>query len=144
MLLEAGADPNVEYFDGGAPLIAAVHNGDSEMVRLLLEAGADPNSKTRSRSDHLGRPLDGVDILVEIVIANRGLTDALEKIRLLLEAGADPNAKAASDPHARNNVPILARIYTDSYTKSSNELLRLLVEAGANPNPCLRCWGWGG
>lgn len=42
MLLEAGADPNVEQQDGFRPLHSAAQNGNADLVRLLLEHGANP------------------------------------------------------------------------------------------------------
>lgn len=42
MLLETGADPNVQQAQGFTPLHSAAQNGDLEAVRALLEAGADP------------------------------------------------------------------------------------------------------
>ncbi|XP_042563213.1 ankyrin repeat and SOCS box protein 2-like [Clupea harengus] len=41
MLLEAGADPNVDAFN---PLLVAVRHGNAPMVALLLEYGADVNA----------------------------------------------------------------------------------------------------
>ena len=45
MLLEAGADPNLESGgeDEGTPLCAAASWGHAGIVRLLLQHGADPN-----------------------------------------------------------------------------------------------------
>ena len=63
-LLRRGADPNIETYAGGTPLIAALDSVqryshreeiDSyecafEMIKLLLEAGADPDKKSKSGS----------------------------------------------------------------------------------------------
>ena len=53
LLLEAGADPNIQVqssiiplINGATALIIAVFNGDKETVQLLLKAGADPNKAT--------------------------------------------------------------------------------------------------
>lgn len=45
LLLENGADPNVQQEGGWTPLHLAVNNYDHEMVRLLLEHDADPRHK---------------------------------------------------------------------------------------------------
>lgn len=63
-LLRRGADPNIETYAGGTPLIAALDSVqrhshreeiDSyecafEMIKLLLEAGANPDKKSKSGS----------------------------------------------------------------------------------------------
>ena len=40
LLLEHGADPNARQQDDFTPLMAAEHNGDERLRRLLLESGA--------------------------------------------------------------------------------------------------------
>jgi ankyrin repeat protein len=42
LLLEAGADPNLQQRGGFTPLHEAAHSDDVEMARLLLDHGADP------------------------------------------------------------------------------------------------------
>jgi hypothetical protein len=42
-LLELGADPNVLGEEKSSPLVPAMLNMDTEMLRILLDAGADPN-----------------------------------------------------------------------------------------------------
>jgi ankyrin repeat protein len=49
-MLRLGADPNALSQDGSSPLLAAVLNLDTEMLRLLVDAGADPNV-VRIRTD---------------------------------------------------------------------------------------------
>jgi len=43
LLLEHGADPNIQNKDGMTPLHFATERGSPEVVKLLLEHGADPN-----------------------------------------------------------------------------------------------------
>jgi hypothetical protein len=46
MLLEQGAEANLQDKDGNTALMRASQNGHDEVVRLLLENGADPNIQT--------------------------------------------------------------------------------------------------
>ena len=43
ILLDAGADPNVQQDGGMSPLHEAVYNANSELVDLLLDSGANPH-----------------------------------------------------------------------------------------------------
>ena len=85
MLLEAGADPNVEYQEGWTCLTYAIWYSHYGTVELLLKFGADVN-----QSSQMGSPL---------YLASFGskLTESLQKtqsvelVRELLLRGADPN-----------------------------------------------------
>jgi len=96
MLLERGADPNMQLFfrpaglrgstntRGSTPLIRAAANGDLEVVRLLLEHGADPTLYMADRQTP-----------IHAVLAGRASEqDALELIEILHEAGTDVNVVA--------------------------------------------------
>jgi cytohesin len=77
LLLEHGADPNIQDNNGRTPLHWAAWKGHLEVVELLLEHGADPNVQ-----DYGGMtPL------------HYAATGHLEVVELLLEHGADPNIK---------------------------------------------------
>jgi ankyrin repeat protein len=49
LLLEAGADPNVEQQGGFTPLYGARHQGDEEMAQMLLDHGAQDSSDVPSK-----------------------------------------------------------------------------------------------
>jgi ankyrin repeat protein len=96
LLLERGADPNVQYFfkpanargtlqtRGVTALIRAAANADTEVVKLLLEHGADATIATADRQTP-----------IHAVLAGRAPEpQALELIRLLQKAGADVNVTA--------------------------------------------------
>jgi hypothetical protein len=51
LLIEAGADPNIQFRVGELPLHAAIQQRDLAMVRRLLKAGAD--TRTRDKSGNL-------------------------------------------------------------------------------------------
>ena len=96
MLLERGADPNMQVFfrpaglrgstvtRGSTPLIRAATNADPEVVELLLEYGADANLHMADRQTP-----------IHAVLAGRAPeSQALELIRVLHEAGTDVNVVA--------------------------------------------------
>ena len=81
-LLANGADPNAQYNENGASVLAGLsHIRKAECVRRLLAGGADPNK---------GREESGETPLHHVLAAD------LEVVMALLEAGADPNRKANS------------------------------------------------
>ena len=55
LLLEAGANPNIQNTNGNTPLIRAVAQGYTEITKLLLEHGANPhirNNDLMTAADH--------------------------------------------------------------------------------------------
>lgn len=78
LLLEAGADPNLESGaeDEGMPLCAAASWGRTEIVRLLLQHGADPSAPDRGP-------------MTALAWAERNRY--AEVVDLLLKAGGDPS-----------------------------------------------------
>jgi ankyrin repeat protein len=96
LLLERGADPNMQLFfkpanargdvytRGGTPLIRAAVNADVEVMKLLLKHGADATVYTADRQTP-----------IHAVLAGRAVEpQALEMIRLLHKAGTDVNVVA--------------------------------------------------
>ena len=68
LLLELGADINVESDDGSTPLHEASSNGELEVVRLLLECGADVEAETTDGKTPLQVAVKyGYDKVVELL-----------------------------------------------------------------------------
>lgn len=71
MLLEAGADPNLQAIDGKTALMVAAANNHEGIARQLLEAGADPSVKNlagETAADIAARI--GYERLVELLRSN--------------------------------------------------------------------------
>ena len=104
LLLETGADKNLQDRDARTALILASEWGHFEIVRLLLEAGADKNLQDRTGYTALMKASFGghVDI-----------------VRLLLDAGADKNL--------RDKTGMTAHMLASS--RAYVEIVRLLVES---------------
>jgi ankyrin repeat protein len=102
-----GADVN--YMDGETALMAAVHYGYTDVVKLLLEKGADVNAKTTS----------GINAMYIALVSDR-----TEVIKLLLSANVDVNA----------GVTIDGKVYTPlaiAKQKGDTQIIELLEKAGA-------------
>jgi ankyrin repeat protein len=96
LLLERGADPNMQLFfkpanvrgalhtRGATPLIRAAINADTEVMKLLLEKGADATITTADRQTP-----------IHAVLAGRASEpQAVELITMLQKSGADVNMVA--------------------------------------------------
>lgn len=147
LLLQAGADPNLEGVTDGnlrhvdhiaTPLWAAVSLNQLAMVQLLLKYKADPNSFQIDHTPVIFRAVDKTNILQELLNAganpnvteNNGRTPLSlaaeehlpEAVTILLAAKADPNGGTYGTPltaavHARDPVAV-----------------KLLLQAGADPD----------
>ena len=107
LLLEKGANVNVQDIHGRTPLYWAAQNGYTEIVKLLLEKGADVNARDNDGNTPLHWAVGACD---------------LEIVKLLLEKGANEN-------HQDNNsiTPLHSAVKTGNI-----ELIKLLLEKGAN------------
>ena len=133
LLLERGADPNMQLFfkpanvrgatntRGATPLIRAANNGDLEVVKLLLEHGADATLYMADRQTP-----------IHAVLAGRAPEpQALELIRVLQKAGADVNVVALVN-HREEIRGGTALHY--AVRKRYKEVIKLLASYGIDMN----------
>ncbi len=133
LLLERGADPNMQLFfkpanirgetntRGATPLIRAAGNGDVEVVTILLEKGADATIATADRQTP-----------IHAVVAGRSSEpQALELIRVLQHAGADVNVVALIN-HPEEIRGGTALHY--AVRKRYKEVIKLLASFGIDMN----------
>ena len=117
MLLEAGANPNIQlkrrppYRDvpqdrggdnilaqGATPLLRAARAGDAELVELLLEHGALVDLPSKEGVTPL-MAAAGVEFGLRVTRGrDRSEEGVLATLRLLVEAGADINARMVTEP----------------------------------------------
>jgi ankyrin repeat protein len=110
LLLSKGADVKAKSKIGRTPLLlAAFHDGASEIVRLMIDHGADV----------MARDKDGASGLEAAASVNDS-----ESVRLLLSKGADANAKDAA-----NLTPLLQAAWNGD---RNAEVVKLLLEHGAS------------
>lgn len=116
-LIKYGADVNQHDYFNNTPLHYAIHNKNSNVVKLLLEHGAKTGFLTKNYPPESNN--NGLSELSKAVV--KGDVDST---KLLLAFGADPNL---SDEN---------KIYplTESAFLGDLETARALLSAGANPN----------
>jgi len=85
--INAGADVNAKLRTGATPLLLAVFDGHTEIVRLLLEKGADANCK-----------FPGKNVTALMIAAQN---NHIEITKLLLEKSVDITAKTADGIDAK-------------------------------------------
>ena len=112
LLLDNGAEMEVTEDHVYTPMMGAIANGHTTVVRLLLEKGANPNSKPTARDD------------THLFVAAK--CDSIDIVKSLLDAGADPDwggeyAKTALDMAIYNGNLAMAKMVLDS-SGQTNEI----------------------
>lgn len=115
LLLDAGANVNVQDSIGFTPLMEAAQQGDKEIVKMLIDAGADVEAKAGF----------GQTALWYVMPDNRKNKFLIaELISTLIKAGADPN----------NTDTLGDSILIEAVRQGYGEAVQILLNAGANIN----------
>jgi uncharacterized protein len=133
LLLEAGADPNLQIIhkrgEKIAPLVGALSSLD--VAQLLLEAGADPNVGMEGGADPGMAMFGGPMVMTPLTMVL--MDGGVDAVRLLLAAGADPNLPAMMSGAV--HTPLFYAVeFMQMAAGRSVQLVRMLLEAGADPN----------
>ena len=133
LLLERGADPNIQLFfkpanargttvtRGATPLIRAATNGDMDVVKLLLQHGADATLNLADRQTP-----------IHAVLAGRAPEQqAVELIRILHKAGADVNSIALVNHREEIRGGTALHL---AVRKRYREVIKLLASLGIDMN----------
>jgi ankyrin repeat protein len=110
-ILDEGIDVNITNKDGITPLITAVKNGYTNIVKLLIEKGANVNVK-----DNNGDPI--------ILLATSSNNIGVDILRLLIENGANVNV-TSNDEYFRTPL-------TSALSGHRKEMAELLINNGAD------------
>jgi ankyrin repeat protein len=162
LLVEHGADVNARSKQGRTPLIiAAAHDGASQIVKLLLDKGADPSAHDGGGTTALSAAtgandsasvrllLDkGVDVNLSGVALGLGIGGQtplmnaashgnVEVMKLLMAKKADVNAVGIPELGRVKNGPIALGSMTallSAVAYGGADAVKLLLDAGADPN----------
>ncbi|MBN2478345.1 ankyrin repeat domain-containing protein [Candidatus Micrarchaeota archaeon] len=139
LLLEHGADPNIQANDENTALLRAIKSGNEEVVELLLKSGANPNKEDLRTNPLLLALEEKKHLIAELLLVykadvnykfERGSDSVLafaimnklelEELKFLIEKGADINS---------SRFPILYYVAYDG----TPEIAEYLIGLGADP-----------
>ena len=110
LLIDAGADANIQNRYGLTPLIQSAISGNGEIISLLLDAGADANART----------LQG-----DTALMNAAKAGSVQGVQALISAGADVEAR---DGYSFQSPLMWAAAFNQA------EIVSILAENGADIN----------
>jgi ankyrin repeat protein len=126
-LLDLGADPNLQNYDGEFPVWTAAKNGYDSVLEILLDNGANPEFGFGSNALTTSTESENIVYKTITPLAGSVVVQSLEAVRLLLGAGADPNAIMNSETMPINSLSI-------ALASPNVEIIRLLIDHGADVN----------
>lgn len=141
LLLQKGANPNVQTNDGWTPLMFAGVNGNMEVLQILIDYGADIKLKNNENKTICEiRNTDGFTVLHLACYATYFNTCKI--VEKLIENGADVNAKISDKDNCFYDKKPLSLLLTNREIGTHvNKLAVLLLNSGADfdDNLCYTC-----
>jgi ankyrin len=143
LLLDAGANINLQSANGSPSLVVAITNNHLQLALFLLEKGADPNLADRfwKRTPlYAAVEIRNMDFTRESPPPLPNATDPMVLIKALLARGANPNAQVNTTPvrgfmqgsanwvNFDGQTPFIRAALAGDIT-----LMRVLLEHGADP-----------
>ena len=152
-ILCANPDLNINFQTGSGytPLMFAMQNKDTKILKYLLSHGADPNIRDNRGFTLLLQNTDADSEKIELVLnngADPNVTDAmnctllnvlckfslgdetLKTVKILLSHGADPNIRDTHD----GSVALMNCVNSSQYSENTAQAVKFLLEAGAEVN----------
>lgn len=142
---------NFQTASGYTPLMFAMQNKDTKILKYLLSHGADPNIRDNRGFTLLLQNTDADSEKIELVLnngADPNVTDAmnctllnvlckfslgdetLKTVKILLSHGADPNIRDTHD----GSVALMNCVNVSQYSENTADAVKFLLEAGAEVN----------
>lgn len=156
LLVAKGADVNARSKQAQTPLlVAAAHDGASEIVKLLLEKGADAAARGPLNSTALlaateandtatvglllqkGADVNAKDLIGQTALMSAASFGNLAVMKMLLAKGADVNVLSAAGGLQVKNGPIALGNFTPLILAAAYggaDAVKMLLEAGAKVN----------
>ena len=152
-ILCANPEMNINFQTGSGytPLMFAMQNKDTKILKYLLSHGADPNIRDNRGFTLLLQNTDADSEKIELVLnngADPNVTDAmnctllnvlckfslgdetLKTVKILLSHGADPNIRDTHD----GSVALMNCVNSSQYSENTAQAVKFLLEAGAEVN----------
>lgn len=135
LLIQAGANPNVQSTTYSALLNRFIRKDQFDAAKRLVALGADPNGSTWGKRSMLVRLVGECDkdMTRNLVPADRFeaewqkcVTAVTTRVSFAIEQGADPNGKASPDNECLTP-------YDVALEKKNEELAQRLLKLGARP-----------
>jgi len=149
LLIDGGANVNMENKIGNTPLHYAAAMGNQPVVQILLDRGADPNITNKNGQTPLSKALDFGYKSIEHILLEKGAMpnqrdyeQSLDYERKLLMSIRDGDVKDVKsrllggvNVNFDHSTPLREAIYF-----GHKDIVLLLLSSGANPNPNIEEW----
>jgi len=133
VLLESGADPNIQDDEGRTALHCAVFGQNIEEAKLLLKFNANPNIKMNDGRTSLHYAAHGRQMKLDKIMSLINLSDVQKGLFAFMGGKNIQEVVEQFKPSYLESVKILAA-QPDTSTNKHLEIIEILLDAGADPN----------